>query len=1055
MEGPDDQLPVVLPSRYRAIRSVGGGGMSLVYLAEDSETDHLVAVKVLRREQAGAVGIQRFLLEIRVTGALDHPGIVPLLDSGESDGLPFLVMPFVDGETLRSRLLRERQLPLEEVVDITTKLADALDAAHSCGFVHRDVKPGNILLEGERVLLTDFGIARALSRATTDRITGSGLSIGTVGYMSPEQSSGESDVDARSDLYSLACVVYEMLAGEPPFSGKAADAVLLKHMSLPVPPLRVLRERLPSAVDEVLQRALAKAPVDRFASTATFAAALAVAAHGTTTRAQRLAHAVRRLGRQIAKRPRVAVVFGVLAVTALGVVVRAASVERNRDAPSATPDSVRYAVFPMSIARGVPADAPARATSRAVRVALLRWTDIDVVDEARVAQALTDVGTTSPTPREARRAARALAAGRYVVGEITPVPGGTEIRVRLASAVSDESVLAEQAAILPAGIATVDSIVIQLVASLLLGEDAPISAGGSSASLAARRAHADGTRALRGFDLPDADSAFSFAVMRDSRFASAYLGIALARLWRGHEPARWRIPAEQAALGSATLLPTERLMTRALAAVARDDLTEACAIWRDLTRSDSTDVRSFIGSAHCQVSDDVVIPDATSRSGWRFRTSYGRALADYERAFALDPRILDSFGGEQMESLRRLFHTAGSQLRRGRARPPSTTRFTANMTWAGESLMFVPYPKLPSAPHVVREPDARNEAMRHQRELVRAIASSWVANAPFNADAHHALALALAALGDPSAIDTLARARALAVSAEQRLRIAGSDLSLRLTFAVRDRDTLSMHAVRHLADSILTSTAADSPDASLLLASIAAVTGRASLAARLAAAPRVADALGIPPLLRDGAPQLLLLSALGGPADEIHALESRVAGQIARAVPRTEQSGRRLEILARAASMSFPSVRSVRLDSLAAEGDSFVALQARAARGDTAAVRRGLETIRAQRRSGTPETLTLDALAPEAALWLALGDAAAAARWLDPTLAVLPQVDPGALRSPLQAASLLRALIVRAAAAARPGAALSEQSYAVMTRILLSDADRFLRPPSLVGPRSR
>jgi eukaryotic-like serine/threonine-protein kinase len=272
---PEARLQSALHGRYRLEREIGAGGMATVYLARDLKHERDVALKVLRPELAAVLGAERFLAEIKVTAALQHPNIVPLFDSGEAEGRPFFVMPFVAGESLRNRLGRDRQLPVEEALAITRQVADALAYAHSLGVIHRDVKPENILLAGGHALIADFGIARAVSVAGTPRLTATGLAVGTPAYMSPEQACADPLVDGRSDQYSLACVLYELLAGEPPFAAPTAGATLARRLTDPMPSLRAARETVPEAVEGAVRRALARAPADRFPTTSAFAEALA------------------------------------------------------------------------------------------------------------------------------------------------------------------------------------------------------------------------------------------------------------------------------------------------------------------------------------------------------------------------------------------------------------------------------------------------------------------------------------------------------------------------------------------------------------------------------------------------------------------------------------------------------------------------------------------------------------------------------------------------------------------------------------------------------------
>ena len=268
------QLNKTLASRYQIEHEIGAGGMAVVYLARDIKHDRRVALKLLSPEIAALVGVERFLAEIRVTAKLQHPNILPLFDSGEAKGLLFYVMPYVEGESLRTRLGREHQLPIDEAVRIAVAVAGALDYAHRHGVIHRDLKPENVLLESGHPVLADFGIALALVRAGGSRITQTGLSPGTPQYMSPEQATGARDIDGRSDVYSLAAVTYEMLIGEPPHTGASAQAIIARVITDKPRRLRLSRDRVPLHIDEAVDRALAKLPADRFATAQDFADAL-------------------------------------------------------------------------------------------------------------------------------------------------------------------------------------------------------------------------------------------------------------------------------------------------------------------------------------------------------------------------------------------------------------------------------------------------------------------------------------------------------------------------------------------------------------------------------------------------------------------------------------------------------------------------------------------------------------------------------------------------------------------------------------------------------------
>jgi eukaryotic-like serine/threonine-protein kinase len=268
---------IAVGDRYTIDRELGRGGMAVVYLAHDRKHDRPVAIKILRPEIVTGEAAQRFLREIQIQARLQHPHILPLLDSGttgEASPRPFYVMPYVDGETLRQRLVREGPLPQAEAIRLVRETGEALHYAHGEGLIHRDVKPENVLLSQNHALVADFGIARAAGVAAADRLTRPGLSMGTPTYMSPEQAQGESGVDARADQYSLACVLYELLAGQPPFTGPDARGVLLRQVFDPVPPLTTLRPGVPGSMRRAIERALSKVPADRFGTVLEFLAAL-------------------------------------------------------------------------------------------------------------------------------------------------------------------------------------------------------------------------------------------------------------------------------------------------------------------------------------------------------------------------------------------------------------------------------------------------------------------------------------------------------------------------------------------------------------------------------------------------------------------------------------------------------------------------------------------------------------------------------------------------------------------------------------------------------------
>ena len=335
-------LASALADRYAVEREIGAGGMATVYLARDLKHDRRVALKVLRPELGAVLGVERFLGEIKVTANLQHPNLLPLFDSGEAGGLLFYVMPFVEGESLRARLEREKQFPVDEAVRISVAIANALDYAHSHGVIHRDLKPENILLQAGQPVVADFGIALAVSKAGGQRITQTGLSLGTPQYMSPEQATGDRVIDGRSDIYSLGAITYEMLTGEPPHIGSTAQAIIARVLTDKPRAIRSTRSAVPEYVEAAVDHALEKLPADRFGTAHEFAEALQGRGAGLATRAT-LAHtASRAAGGGWRARMRDPLVLSLAALSVVSVGLAAAM---SRPAPASAPTrAIRYVV---------------------------------------------------------------------------------------------------------------------------------------------------------------------------------------------------------------------------------------------------------------------------------------------------------------------------------------------------------------------------------------------------------------------------------------------------------------------------------------------------------------------------------------------------------------------------------------------------------------------------------------------------------------------------------------------------------------------------------------
>ena len=539
MTGPLDRLSAALADRYTLERELGAGGMATVYLAQDIKHDRQVAIKVLRPELAAVIGAERFLAEIKTTANLQHPHILPLFDSGvamtvdhdgsstmhhPSSSFLFYVMPFVDGESLRDTLNRERQLDIAESLAITQQVASALAYAHERGIVHRDIKPENILLSSGQAIVADFGIARAIGAAGGEQLTRTGTAIGTPAYMSPEQSAGISNIDGRSDTYSLASVLYEMLTGEPPYTGATAAAIIAKRLGTTAPSARVLRDTVPTSVDRALQRAMQRAPADRFATTMEFAAALGGGVPEL------------RVSRRLA--------FATIAVLAIAA---AAWFGLRGNAADPTLDADVIAVLPF------------RVGGDDSSIAYLRESMLDLM-QARLSSG---TGARTVEPRtllaawrrtvgnekddlseDASRAlARQLGAGRVLLGSAIVTPTELTLSATLIR-VSDGKVLAQEKT---AGAAdSVAVLVNRLTAALLIrnaGEARERASGLATAPLDALQDYLAGRKAYRRGDYFGAMALYGKALQRDSMFVDAAFAMVATNAWIGNvfESAGWLV----------------------------------------------------------------------------------------------------------------------------------------------------------------------------------------------------------------------------------------------------------------------------------------------------------------------------------------------------------------------------------------------------------------------------------------------------------------------------------------------------------------------------------
>jgi serine/threonine-protein kinase len=613
--------------------------MATVYLARDLKHDRPVALKVLHPELAHELGPERFLREIRIAAGLRHPNILPVHDSGAADGLLWYTMPYVAGESLRGRLDREAQLPLEEAIRIAGELADALGYAHHQGILHRDIKPENILLAGGHCVIADFGLARALEAAGDERLTVSGLAVGTPAYMSPEQASSDARLDGRSDLYSLGCVIYEMLAGEPPFTGRTAQAIIARRFSEPPPLLRTLRE-VPERVEQVVMKALARTPADRFATTATFGAALAAALESAPASAP-VPKGARWRGRGVAL-----TVGGSLLALAAGV-----AAYRSLKAPPVVPlDPNLVAIAPFDV----------------LDASLQMWREgmVDVL--ARDLDGAGALRTVSPTtalrrwhgradPASATSLARRTGAGLAVFGSLA-VSGRDSIRLRAGIVdAKREQMLGEFEVGGPA--ARMDPLTDALAVGLLrqLGRTRPVAAvrhaGVGTASLPALKAFLQAEQHYRRGAWDSARVYAELAVEFDTSFALAYKRLSQALGFLGatglkRPDSLANMYAARAGALNHGLAPRDSML------VLAESLTQSLLLHGNGPWADMGPGRRLSATVEDAVQRNATDPEAWDAlgemrhhfGGWLVPTHSWRATLDaFERSITLDPLFAPAY----------------------------------------------------------------------------------------------------------------------------------------------------------------------------------------------------------------------------------------------------------------------------------------------------------------------------------------------------------------------------------------------------------------------------
>lgn len=1008
-----DLIPgTVVAGRYTLERVLGRGATAVVWLATDARERRQVALKVLLPELARDTDRDRFLREIRRTAQFRHERILSVLDSGEDGDIVWFALPWMSEGTLRGRLSRARQLPVDEAIHIAATLAGALGHAHAQGFAHLDVKPENVLFSDGEAHLTDFGICRALERTVDERSTSLALIRGTPAYMSPEQAAGEAELDGRSDIFSLGCVLYEMLAGVAAFIGPTSTAVIAQRFTHPPRDIRIYRPVIPEALERILMRCLQVAPSDRYQRAADLERDLAAVDPDSAPRPGRTAEQLAQEAPLVQPGPRrrvlLASVAGAMALAAATWALAPRMAGRAGTAAT-LPDTNRVAVWPFDAAPEAAVGTVER-HAQLLRDALARWDGVELVDQFQIEDALSREAD-APSLERTAALTRALGAGRFVRGRTVVEGDSVTSHVVLYDADGPRTLLETRISV-PADVPEAARAFEIVAARLLLrspGSDVDsLVRRGTARSLSAAQAWLRGQAALRAWDLARADAEFAAVTSAVPDDAAAQLWLAQVRAWRGRPMESWSGAVRRATAADADLGARERALRIGLQALADSDYEAACAHYAAMAARNATDFAAWFGLGQCRTLDRVVVRDAASPSGWRFRASRHAAIAAYERAFSLLPTVYRGYEGSAFEGLRELLFLS-NRAATGFSLPDSA-RFLARPAWRGDSLAFIP---VAFATFVAGQdvPDGFHEAIARQRQRFRAIAAGWSVALPRSSEAKEALAIALELLSNPAAIDTLRAARALTDDPTRQLALAASEVRLLLRFALPD-DGVALRRASTLADSLLRHATANAPADNDRLATMAAVVGDCPAAARYAAASvPSAGYIGIPPHILQRTQSTLMRIVLACepavPRQELEDLAARIQ-QLAREGGPDRQQLLDVVLLYRPV-LLHPAPGEPLLTRVARANDTPLVRAALAVTAsDTGAAKGLLAELVADRPGEPPGT-------PDIALIMVhlahtMGDAATAERVAQQAVEAVADHDPSVLDDPVSIAALVRIL---------------------------------------------
>jgi tRNA A-37 threonylcarbamoyl transferase component Bud32/tetratricopeptide (TPR) repeat protein len=972
--------------RYTIEHELGRGGAAIVYLARDNRQERHVALKVLHKELAQAIGAKRFLREIKHSSALQHPHLLTILDSGESRGTLYYVMPYMADGSLRARIAKEKQLPVEEAISITRDVGEALAYAHSRGIVHRDIKPDNVLFSENHACLADFGIARAVDSVAADTLTSTGLVVGTPAYMSPEQASGEKRVDARSDQYSLACLLYEMITGLPPFIGATQQAVISQRFTQPPPSLRAHRPNVPEHVERAVKRALAIVPADRFPGVKEFIAALDEAGAVPATVS---AHAIRR---------RWFAVGAVAAVVTLAVIAAKPGTEWVRSLGGPQVDTSKFVVLPFLSDED---PAVGKRVGDGVHAALREWQGLAVEGDVVVREVVDDAGGTVASLTTAKKLARELGAGRLIWGTVGRVGDETRIVAHLYD-VRGDSNLTERSYAVPDRAPT-DSALRRVAHELIGFGSLPrgVDDGYDGTRVySALQAYRRGVLALRRFDLEVAVTELREAVRLDPDFAVAHLELARAENWQNPESRSSVTSARRAVALRDELRPRDARMAEALLAYAQQDYATACDRYAALVNADTLDAMAWYGLGECMQSDPLVVRDPRSRSGFRFRSSWHASGAAYLRALELEPAM---HGLPHFRRLGMVFPTALNQIRPGETAGNPPVAFAGVPQLVAETLAHTPYP-MPDFDRE-RDPAARERryaALSRNRRILLDLAGSWARAYPRSAEAHTALASLQEMRGDfAGATTSLITATRLTTDPAGRVLLA--DAHARVLLKKGD-----FAGAKRVADSALASVSDITEENWEAVARLAGLSGRR---ARFAETLRFfwATYAGVSELdegVSRAAGSALADAVVGVCEIPPPALERRLLDLLRVHVQPDRQRDVADRMIVPILSFSIPCASGRAVGTIRGS-DPVVRAQAAFGLGDAARARAILDSASRSRDHVRRGDLSPTLIAREASLRLALGDTTVAIAMLDGTLESLPALGASFLSHPLENATVV------------------------------------------------